>query len=55
VQIHEAKLGKKDGRRAQNSSIGNKLLNEIQPSLKKEQFKLLMNIEDFFKYNSIRQ
>jgi hypothetical protein len=31
VQIHDAKLGKKDGRRAQISSLGRKLLYEIHP------------------------
>jgi hypothetical protein len=31
VQINDAKLGKKDGHRAQISSIGRKLLYEIHP------------------------
>jgi hypothetical protein len=31
VQTHDAKLGKKDGRRAQISSVGRKLLYEIHP------------------------
>jgi hypothetical protein len=31
AQIHDTKLGKKDGRRAQISSVGRKLLYEIHP------------------------
>jgi hypothetical protein len=31
AQIYEAKLGKKDGRRAEISSVGRKLLYEIHP------------------------
>jgi hypothetical protein len=31
AQIHYAELGKKDGRRAQISSVGRKLLYEIHP------------------------
>jgi hypothetical protein len=31
AQIHDAKLGKKDGRRAQISNVGRKLLYEINP------------------------
>jgi hypothetical protein len=34
AQVHDAKLGKKDGRRAQMLSIGGKLLYEIHPQLK---------------------
>jgi hypothetical protein len=31
AQIHDAKLGKKDGQRAQISSVARKLLYEIHP------------------------
>jgi hypothetical protein len=35
VQIHDAKSGKKDGRRTPISSVGHKLLSEIHPKLEK--------------------
>jgi hypothetical protein len=34
AQIHDAKLGKKDGRRAQIPSVGHKLLYEIHPRVR---------------------
>jgi hypothetical protein len=42
VQIHDAKLGKKDWHRAQISSVGRKLLYEIHPSFLKQGFYLKM-------------
>jgi hypothetical protein len=50
AQIHDAKLGKKDGRRAQISSVGCKLLYEIHPraDMQRSQFNFKFRLAPVF-------